>query len=218
MIDISRLKNCGVMIIMAGMPRSGSTWQYEMVKSVLKTLKISIHHGYWDYARHIRMNNSDSRSYYRNEYKKWSTLDNKSVLLYKTHEYKPELLSVCKKNIIFTSHRCLEDELGSMYTSWHIGMKSLNITYQLVKEYDMWRKHYTFDIDYDVAKTQPERTIRLIGEWLMFNMNLSVGYLRFKPVLVEANAGIPSSKSQAWPNNFHTFKHPTLKFCEYPPV
>ena len=216
-MDASKLVQCGAVIILAGMPRTGSTWQMEMVKSVANALNVTIEHsGYWDYAKHIGMDAKDAKRYYESEYQQWAKLRPDSVIAYKSHEFDSTLVSKCQKQVIFTSHRCLEDELGSASKSWNVSTKVfLN---NIVHEYTMWKKYNTLDMDYDNARKHPHLAINMVGFWLALSLNISIPpHVKFDPVLMEANPGIPSSTASLdTPTTMSLrqhFKHPVLRFC-----
>eukprot|EP00622_Pseudochattonella_farcimen_P002039 FR736891.1.p1 GENE.FR736891.1~~FR736891.1.p1 ORF type:complete len:238 (+),score=16.50 FR736891.1:350-1063(+) len=178
-MNATKLVRCGVMIIMAGMPRTGSTWQMAMVRSAANVLNISIaHSGYWDYAAHAKMSHEKTEAYYRHEYSEWEKLTEDSVLLYKSHEYNPVIPSKCKRQIIFTSHRCLEDQLGSFVAAFKVANTTdniLNVLHSSAYHYDMWRKHNALDLDYHLARQNSFLASNIIGRWKALNFGITVG-------------------------------------------
>ena len=187
---------CGTMIVAAGMPRSGSTWQYAMALAALEDLGVQPEHtGYWDYAAHARMTPEAADAYYAREYAAWSNLSADAVLLYKTHEYKPMMLSLCERNIVLTQHRCIEDMMASANASWHLGSRQmLALLQDWAADYDSWRQHEVLDVNYDLLKVCPEDAATLIGTYIALGLGLSPKRA-FEPTTREANPHLPSSPS-----------------------
>eukprot|EP00622_Pseudochattonella_farcimen_P005264 FR740840.1.p1 GENE.FR740840.1~~FR740840.1.p1 ORF type:complete len:205 (-),score=19.33 FR740840.1:146-760(-) len=189
------------MIFMAGMPRPGGSWQMARVGSAANVLTISIaHFGYWDYAAHGKMSHEKTEASYRQEYSEWEKLTEDSVLLYKSHEYNPVIPWKCKRQIIFTSHRCLEDQLGSFVAAFKVATTTdniLNFLHSSAYHYDMWRKHNALDIDYDLARQNSFLASNIIGMWMALSFGINVGaHIRFPAIITEANAGCCSCQTE----------------------
>lgn len=208
--------SCGVVIILAGMPRSGSTWQEAMVLSALRTLGIRVEYsGYWDYARHVNMNRTEADSYYRTERAHASAWTPESVVVYKSHEFRWDLLHLCKRHIVFTSHRCLEHMIGSMIRAWNPGILTMWKT--ILNDYDTWLRHGAIDMVYDTAVTHSQHAAQKIGTALarMFHKNESE--YTFAAIVNNANTFVRDTYvvsadevSRIIRNITH---HPNIPFC-----
>jgi len=215
-LDASRLVRCGTMIILAGMPRAGSTWQQSMVFSALAQLGVPVaHRGYWDFAHHVRANATAAHAYYEREYCAWAHLSDDAVLVYKTHEFAPALAAtVCARRIVFTIHRCLDDELGSMRRGFnltaHGGEHALRVA---VAHYDRWVAHGAIDMDYDEARRRPAQASALVGAHLAWRLGRDSRGAVFPAVAEEANPAIPSSSERVVVPAERRFPHPVLRWC-----
>ena len=114
-LDLSKPHQCALMVLAAGMPRAGSTWQGKMVSSALQQLGVPAQHqNYWDYPKHTHMNRSKAAAWYANEYRAWSKLSSNAVVLYKSHEFVQDATKLCNRTAVVTIHRCLDHELKSI--------------------------------------------------------------------------------------------------------
>jgi len=213
-LDASRL-TCGVVIVLAGMPRSGSTWEERMVLSALDVLGVPVgHSGYWDYARHVHMSVDNATSYYRREYVAWASLTATSVVVYKSHEYRDDLAAACGgRHIVLTSHRCMEAQVRSMARAW--SPASLSEWSRILDDYDRWLHAGALDMDYDAAVVDPSRTSRRIGTWLAAALNRSTTGRTFPAILSNANPNVRPryEVNDTALREMKLPRHPNLRSC-----
>ena len=125
---------CKAAILVAGMPRSGSTLQCALVEKALEHLQVSAARpagmdAYWDGPRHGGIDGcSDGRlrpscsasAYYASEEAGWRKLTANDVVVYKMHDYDTEALRLCSTQIVVTQHRTLLDEYTSAVTAFNM--------------------------------------------------------------------------------------------------
>jgi hypothetical protein len=132
------------LIVAAGMPRSGSTWQFNAIKSVLKTSGRTVFGG-WprDIARFAN-----------------DTCDD---LLIKVHAPEPHLGSLSP--IIFTSHRDLRDVAASALEVGVVSSKrDLPIRVSYWRDgHEYWSQRAALDIGYADIIRQPRSVIEAIA-------------------------------------------------------
>lgn len=121
--------NC-TMIIYAGMPRAGSTLEATIGNHIVEFLARHsetdfkfVNGYYWDYANHTHMPEEEANEYYKkqaNLWRQWRKVaeQQKILIAYKSHEFKPKLLEFCHNSIVLGSHRCVRDELMSILNSF----------------------------------------------------------------------------------------------------
>jgi hypothetical protein len=193
---------CGTMLMMAGMARSGSTWQRQLVESALKYLDVSyVDGGYWDFPQHVHHSVEEARKEYKERRQFLEGLSNDSIILYKSHEFVPKAINLCRKTIVFTCHRCVE---GAILSAAGLGWTDLNnasyIAERLSKSIDnyaAWKQFGALDIDYDVSKEQPMQTLQLIVDYLALHLDVSAKKYDKRGALVredEASLSLPSSR------------------------
>ena len=122
---------CRLAMIAAGMPRTGSTLTFKVLKAVLSKLTIWKSHGvqlkYWQW--HLRNSAVPHRGplgdappgsecetrwqLYNEATAKLNSLQEDDVVLIKSHEFDAELLSLCTASIVFTSERDVADIAAS---------------------------------------------------------------------------------------------------------
>ena len=100
-----RPPNCKLVVIVAGMPRTGSTLLIELVhdavrqalsQSGLKVVNIS----YWRLDRHLGTKGGQAVNWRPTELP-----DDTDVIVTKTHEYDSEVLGLCERNLVILSSR-----------------------------------------------------------------------------------------------------------------
>lgn len=103
----SRL-NCSLVVISAGIPRSGSTMQ-----DTLLAMAIGLVRGpgrgplkmFWNYHWHASHKLNNSSQVYTASSERLNHLPPGSVVLMKTHQYDERLVKLCNAYIAFTTHR-----------------------------------------------------------------------------------------------------------------
>ena len=197
---------CQLVVILAGMPRAGSTWEQKLVKAALAKLHLEVAHvSYWDYPKHVSMNSRDAELWYKSETNSLSRLTRNSTVLFKTHEFTEEPTKLCQHAIAFTSHRCLDDELRSAAGAGWMPARADNFANAIrtwAAAYRRWKLWGAIDVDYDQALKNPSAAFRIIIDHVAFAINVKqseidkLGPLR-APSMGEANPGIPSSASKS---------------------
>lgn len=120
----------------------------------------------------------------------------KTIFVYKSHEYSPELIGKCPRTAIITCHRCLEDEAASIWDAgWVQRMDVDNMASFLLvclERYQQWRTHGPLDIDYTLFRSHPEQLYRIIASYLAYALQISVDHHAHHSLLKnEANPLIP---------------------------
>lgn len=128
---------CKLAIIAAGMPRTGSTLMFKVLKAVLSKLRIWKGHGvqlkYWQW--HLRDSAVPHRGpledaaagtecnmrwqLYNSTKVQLDALNGKHIVLIKSHEFDRELLNLCESSLVFTSVRDVADVAASkIHSGW----------------------------------------------------------------------------------------------------
>ena len=98
---------CHAVIIAAGAPRTGSTQQLKLVKIALDNMGLTdnvVDAGYWRYQRHVRGNESTLAEEERETAKLQAGWTEHTIVLYKSHEFDAELLSLCSQALVVLTH------------------------------------------------------------------------------------------------------------------
>ena len=177
-INATAPHRCALMVLVAGMPRSGSTWQFHMIKRALELMgRRASHSGYWDLAKHKRMNETAAAAYYARERALWSRLAEPAVVVYKSHEFVPEATRFCRHTAVLTTHRCFEAALRSQIGRGWITAEAAADPGYLVRvmrrdlvEFEQWKRLGALDFDYDEAARYPEESMAAIMHFLALHL------------------------------------------------
>ena len=108
---------CGHAILLAGMPRAGSTLQVQLVRKALRYLGVSAAPApsfLWNLPKHLNQTREEAAAHYAKEDAFWRhNTSAASVLVYQMHEYDAEALRLCRKVTVLTQHRDLLDAYAS---------------------------------------------------------------------------------------------------------
>ena len=167
-INATAPHRCALMVLVAGMPRSGSTWQFQMVKRALEFMgRGASHAGYWDLAKHHRMTEPAAAASSARERALWRRLAGPAVVVYKSHEFAPEATRFCRHTAVLTTHRCFEAALRSQIgRGWITAEAAANPGYLVrlmrkdLVEFEQWKRLGALDFDYDEAARFPEESMR----------------------------------------------------------
>lgn len=148
-----------IVIGICGMYRSGSTWQYNCIKTILELNGYSVQKG-------------NSGHLINDKIEDLKDCD-KDFLLFKTHPYKEEDKKLM--NLIFTSDRNL-DEVRKSFES--LMVNEIPHSIETIKEFYMdflkWDKYSNYTMNYESLKNDKRKTvIDIIG-------TLERGNIRFK--------------------------------------
>lgn len=191
---------CRHIVLLAGMPRAGSTLQELLATRALELLGAApAIRAYWDWPKHVSMSQRDSKRAYHKEERLWAKLRQNSTVLYKSHEYAAEAIGFCSHTHVLTCHRQLLHEFISAVGGFGLSLDeetARRFVTGSAAEYSQWREVAgALDQRYEDMEAQLQRSYGQIVRWLARRMDLPV------PVPIprlgevgEANPGIPSSR------------------------
>lgn len=165
---------CALAVVAAGFPRTGSTLQVQFIRAALESIcaPVTKYAGtYYDLARHVGMDAAGALAYYEREAQTQARLwrDPQAVMLYKSHEFNPELLSLCRQVIAFTSNRCLNDSLWSAFARGWVQPTPESLESFIrsnMAHYTAWKSQGALDIEYAWMTEAPHRVFRLMTDFL----------------------------------------------------
>ena len=161
------------------------------------------------------MSRAEADSYYRAEHAHTSALTPESVVVYKSHEFRSDLLHFCKRHIVFTSHRCMEHMIGSMIRAWSPSILSTWTT--ILHDYDMWLRHGAIDMDYDVWVAHSQRAAQRIGMTLARTFYKNESEYTFPSIVSDANTFVHDtyvvSANEIARIVRNVTRHPDISFC-----
>lgn len=137
-----------IVIAVAGIYRSGSTWQFNVIKQIILLSGKSVSwKGQWD---NMSIRNFDSDCDYH---------------IIKTHEFSRELQM--KANIIFTSHRSFDGVMKSYKTFNPTGRCDNERIKDFFVEYGMWTAFTDYDMEFDDIKKRPEKIVKRLAKQIL---------------------------------------------------
>ena len=190
----SSRRECGLVVVEAGAPRTGSTQQFRLVHVALQELglgnKVS-DAGYWDWANHEKLDAAAARAHNdalevrprsrqgcvraatdalrsaprrsTRPQKKMAEWTRETVVLYKSHEYKPELLTLCDKAVVLLTHAsCVERTVRSVVAAKFIEPNRDAVIGHLHIAFDdlfAWKQHASLDQGLDDLLSDPVRAL-----------------------------------------------------------
>ena len=207
------------MLLMTGMPRSGSTWQSAMVRSALQQLRVKVAvSGYWDMAQHVGMKPADAKRYYLREHERWRKIRPGAVLVYKSHEFRKSATAICENTTAITMRRCPEDIMRSFVRAGWLGSspepRAIASTMRLYLRYHAeWLAFGALDMSYEWAVRNPKAMMDRIVGFLAARLGLSPRHVErtlgkegarvTRSLLAEANRAIPSSSRSSNISRMH---------------
>ena len=139
-----------IVILSAGMQRSGSTWLYNATRLLLmhspSTREISGHGWIGDL----------------------SLLPQKRIMLIKIHDFSEKMFHLDLPKIILYSYRDIRDALASSKRKWN-HEPSMELADRLIQNDQQWRNHAHFIMRYESMMNEPQGTLRELSNILKIN-------------------------------------------------
>ena len=141
------------LIVSAGMPRSASTWLYNVARLILESdpeIKKDLTSGWIEDLKRI---------------------PSTPIILVKTHEYVPDLAE--KAQFILYSYRDIRDVIASLYRKFNVS-PTVEGAAANIAQYEKWRMCADFVMKYEDMKRSPESVVKNLAEKLGYpNINPS---------------------------------------------
>lgn len=204
---------CGHAIILAGMPRAGSTLQEKLVTRALQYLHVPLTAGpttFWNYPKHMGMSQEEAAAIYAEEDELWQHgTTNESVLMFKSHEFDPEALRLCANTIVLTQHRDLVDQYGSAVAAFNMS-EDVSLAHA-VGTIKLWARNYAswknqangaLDLRFEDVVENRDGALRTITRYLQTRLGVPEAKAPDPSMIsalegVEANPEMPSSSHGA---------------------
>ena len=178
---------CGHAILLAGMPRAGSTLQVQLVKKALQYLGVTAAPApsfLWNLPKHLNQTREEAAALYAKEDSFWRhNTSSDSVLLYQLHEFDAEALRLCRNVTVLTQHRNLLDAYGSAVSAF--GMSEDVSAAHAVGTIKLWTRDYkawksqnlpggsnTLDLRYEDVVDDLDGTLRTIVRHLQTRLQI----------------------------------------------
>ena len=159
--DFSFYNKCN-MIIAAGMPRTGSTWFYTMIRAIILAFgrKIAFS-SYWKAPERLKYSPGRTQNFYNRENVAWANYGPNDFFIYKSHEFKPDLANRCENTLIFTSNRYIDKiALSKLNAVWLSDpLAAIKGTRQDVITFHKWKAHGAIVYNYDTAIINKTETL-----------------------------------------------------------
>ena len=204
---------CRLAIIMAGVPRGGSTAQLRWLRTALHTLGVTeAHHSYWNFHWHDPTAHfpNGTRAYVAALNATVASFGNDDVVLFKTHEYDPRLWSMCRQQVVFTTHRNPVDMMRSANRAgwfpphWQTASVFRHWSVQQL----CWAERSVEDTAYEDVLSFPDTVYRRIAHTLVQALETTPPPDLAVPTTLrhEANAAIPHTAAQGVPMRWLGFE------------
>ena len=138
---------------------------------------------YYDWPGHTRMPTRHALCRYEQEHAWLSSADVRdSVVYYKSHEFAPSLLRLCREPpIILTTHRCLRSAVHSAVASGMVNASAFAVRKFVLDATDWWaswRAAGAYDVSYEAMASNPEGAFINVSRYLGTRLRqLSAGAL-----------------------------------------
>ena len=146
---------CRLLVIAAGMQRSGSTLQAVLAAKALEFLGVKEYSvAYWNYFLHNMANltRDDMLKHHDRQQRLIRSMNNdtNAIAIFKTHQYDPILLGFCRNQLLLTTHRDLRHTVASIQNAaWASNEKEMaDIIDENVGNYECWKMHGPIDVEY----------------------------------------------------------------------
>ncbi|NJK64942.1 MAG: sulfotransferase domain-containing protein [Synechococcaceae cyanobacterium SM2_3_1] len=140
------------LIACAGLPRSGSTWLYNVVRLLLSTDGASVSGAFID---------------------KYDSSDPAEIHVIKTHEFKPWLAE--QANLILASRRDLRDIVASLIRKrWISPAQAIDYIGPYVQHYEFWRSIAVYELVYESMIEDQLQEILTLSEILGVECNSQI--------------------------------------------
>lgn len=180
-------QECGLVVVEAGAPRAGSTQQFRLIHLALSELgladKVS-DAGYYEWPEHAKLDARAARAH-NQELEVWARREGirvlricvadapaqrkmanwtrDTVVLYKSHEYKPALLRLCDKAVTLITHgSCIERTVRSVVAARFIEANRDAVVGHLHLAFEdlfKWKQHAALDQGLDELLDDPVRSL-----------------------------------------------------------
>ena len=182
-----RPARCRAVLVVAGLPRSGSTAQSRLLAHALHQLRQQpVDLGYWAWEQHARWNSSRRQwllptraesSWTANwTASQWQRLQPSSLVTYKSHEFDGSLAhAMCDRSVVLLTSRCLEDMLGSwVRVGWaEPRLRSLRpLLLDAAAHYAMWKAVGALEIRHEEMRAHPEQAYTVILHYVALKLGL----------------------------------------------
>lgn len=133
------------------------------------------------------------------------------VLIFKSHEFAPELLSLCPRHAILTSHRCARAELASAVKLGWLAVTGSELARAASlwwRDHRHWKRAGALDLAWDQMARAPRRTHRAVIRHLVDSLGLprlrhaNLAQSQLDDLGSEGNVGIPSTRNVRVPAGF----------------
>ena len=194
-------RECGLLVVEAGAPRTGSTQQERLINVALKELGLSdkvSDCGYYDWANHAKLDAAEAKKSAAElearpqgwvpapataaprsrppAQEKMATWTRDTVVLYKSHEYRPEMLTLCDRAVVLLTHAsCVERTVRSVVAAHFIEADRDAVLGHLRLAFDdlfAWKQHAALDQGLDDLVTDPVRSLASVYHILASKMGI----------------------------------------------
>ena len=220
---------CPAAVILAGMPRTGSTLMLRFAHAALAALQTShAFAGYWRLPAHLNhsfprwgaapMNATERHTWISGKkrilQKSLSSPAGTPIIMFKSHEFAPRLLTACRRRAVLLTHRCVKDELMSATKLGWLSANADNQTAAIrdwVEDYSLWRSSGALDVPYELMQYAPREAFHAIVDYLAESFGLQdraqrtaeLSSQQLAELGGEGNPGIPSTRAMEPPANTH---------------
>eukprot|EP00306_Pavlova_sp_CCMP459_P006363 CAMPEP_0185163050 /NCGR_PEP_ID=MMETSP1139-20130426/7456_1 /TAXON_ID=298111 /ORGANISM="Pavlova sp., Strain CCMP459" /LENGTH=271 /DNA_ID=CAMNT_0027728399 /DNA_START=76 /DNA_END=891 /DNA_ORIENTATION=+ len=211
---------CRLVVIAAGMARSGSTLQERLLEAALTWLRVRVHmKGYWELYRHnsrilLKSNPEQLQSMASSFAKRLNNLTSNAVVLFKSHEYDGRLVRLCRKHLVFTSHRHPIEVLISRASLWGLNKEPLVVLRRTLSRHACWKAVAVEDTSNEELRSHLvavfDRYVSILGVALygsafVDSHSESASGIASKQVLVHGVRGNPSAMVRANKGRMRSF-------------
>mmetsp|Transcript_19776 Transcript_19776/g.64294 ORF Transcript_19776/g.64294 Transcript_19776/m.64294 type:complete len:284 (+) Transcript_19776:44-895(+) len=153
---------CRVAFILAGAPRSGSTYVWKITNEILESIGFNpTYTGYYRYDIHTHMSRAKSEEFVRETQELWSNFTNRSILVLKSHEYREELLTdYCDQSLVLTGYRNLSAVAASaLRLGWFQAPALRRFLSDYTRNHHCWAAHSSFNIAFEEVERSPAAVV-----------------------------------------------------------
>jgi hypothetical protein len=141
-----------IIILSAGMQRSGSTWLYNATRLLLMQSPLTRERTGYGWIGDL------------------SILPQKKIMLIKIHDFNEKILHLDLPKIILYSYRDVRDALASSKRKWN-QEPSLELADRLIQNDQQWRRHAHFIMRYESMISDQQGTLLELSNMLNINDN-----------------------------------------------
>jgi len=208
-------EQCRLGVVVAGLPRSGSSTQYNMTIEITRGLfsdEEHFHSLYWDFHKHMRLKPKYVDQHLIRTQAKLLRMGEDDVVVTKCHEYKPQLLRLCRKTVVLLSRRNLIESARSIIkANWLSGKRFEEFSSEeysarirgfleaSINRYECWKQHSDLAIEVEFENISRESASFLKDYVMRAGINASpeiISLIAQYYGATEGNPSIPSTKSK----------------------